>query len=305
MTNPTPTRRSYSRSVSLLLATLTVSSLAGTSSLAGPVAPLEEIPPATPTEKPPLEGITFADAPDRIYLPVLELAGEFGWKVKTVANTTDLEVNKVVLPRTKLRRLTAGTSLVSLQDVAPLSLTVSWDAAARVARVQHKKKSFAVRNGPKRVDVNQSAQRLRAWQGTRQVLETRVSTGRRDHPTPNGYFTAGPLKTPMLISRRYDNTPMPWSVQIRGNILFHGSRSVPPRADSHGCVRLPLGRRNVARWFYDWIPLGTPIAIGTSWPDPPTEASISTKPAADKASPAPAPTKAPEPVEPEEPPMQP
>ena len=267
MTNSTHHSRSHS--ASLFLPALAIACIPVQGSLAGPSASHEEPETHSTATKAPLEGITFAEASERLYLPVLELGDQFGWKVKPGEKSGDLVVNGVLFPRSKLRRLVAGTSLVSLQDLSPLGITVTWDAAAQVARVQYGKKSFAVRNGPKRVDVNQRAQRLRAWQGSRKVLDSRVSTGRRDHPTPNGYFTAGPLKKPMVISRRYDNTPMPWSVQVRGNILIHGSRSVPLHADSHGCIRLPLGRRNPARWFYDWVTLGTPITIRTSWPAPP------------------------------------
>ena len=59
---------------------------------------------------------------------------------------------------------------------------------------------------------------------------------------------------------------MPWSVQVRGDVVIHGFPSVPPHAASHGCVRVPLTGANPAHWFYTWVETGTPIEIGDAWP---------------------------------------
>jgi len=70
----------------------------------------------------------------------------------------------------------------------------------------------------------------------------------------------------MHRSRLYHNAPMPWSVQVHENIFIHGFRKVPRRPSSHGCIRLPLTGANPAKWFYNWIDLGTPISIKGHWP---------------------------------------
>ena len=54
---------------------------------------------------------------------------------------------------------------------------------------------------------------------------------------------------------------MPWSVQVSGNVFVHGFTSVPDYPASHGCIRVPLTGRNPAKFFYEWINVGTPIAI--------------------------------------------
>jgi len=64
------------------------------------------------------------------------------------------------------------------------------------------------------------------------VLDTRISSGRPGMETPKGTFEAGPLKRKLLISEKYANAEMPWSVQIRGDSLIHGFASVSPRAAS-------------------------------------------------------------------------
>ncbi len=119
--------------------------------------------------------------------------------------------------------------------------------------------SFAF-GGAKRVEINLSTQRLRAYQGPRLVMETRISSG-RGRSTPTGRFTAGPYKAENHYSSLYDGAHMPWSVQVTGNIFIHGFRHVPNYPASHGCIRLPIDGTNPARRFYHWVDVGTPIVI--------------------------------------------
>ena len=109
-------------------------------------------------------------------------------------------------------------------------------------------------------EVDLAEQRLRAWQGERLVMETHVSSGRNGR-TPSGNFRAGPYKSRMHYSKLYDNAPMPWSVQVNGNVFIHGFSSVPDYPASHGCIRVPLNEGNPARFFYEWIDVGTPVRI--------------------------------------------
>ena len=111
--------------------------------------------------------------------------------------------------------------------------------------------------GPKRVVIDKSHQVLRAYEGNRVVLETHISTGRRGRETPSGHFHAE-TKSLMHYSRRYGNSPMPYSVQIAGNYFIHGFASVPNYPASHGCIRVPV---DTARRFYNWVNPGTPVDI--------------------------------------------
>jgi lipoprotein-anchoring transpeptidase ErfK/SrfK len=121
-----------------------------------------------------------------------------------------------------------------------------------------------VRVGSKRVAVDMRSQTLRAWQGNRMVFESPVSTGRAGKETPNGSFKVLD-KDPDHVSSTY-GSPMPWSVKVIGNIYIHGSASFYDQIGSHGCIRLPLTHGNRAKWFYDWIELGTPIRVTGSRP---------------------------------------
>ena len=54
----------------------------------------------------------------------------------------------------------------------------------------------------------------------------------------------------MWYSRKYDMSPMPYSVFFRGGYAIHGTGYVKQlgRPASHGCVRLHSQRSNSTRW---------------------------------------------------------
>jgi lipoprotein-anchoring transpeptidase ErfK/SrfK len=66
-----------------------------------------------------------------------------------------------------------------------------------------------------------------------------VSTARRGYVTPTGSYR--PIRTAkMWYSRKYDMSPMPYSVFFHGGYAVHGTGYVRSlgRPASHGCVRL-------------------------------------------------------------------
>ena len=68
-------------------------------------------------------------------------------------------------------------------------------------------------------------------------------------------------------------------------IFIHGFRKVPRHPTSHGCIRLPLEGANPAKWFYDWIDLGTPISIRGHWPAPAATVAVRVEGSAPPARP--------------------
>jgi hypothetical protein len=66
-----------------------------------------------------------------------------------------------------------------------------------------------------------------------------VSTARAGYVTPRGYYSARSLQR-MHYSRKYDMSPMPYSIFFRGGYAIHGSYATGAlgRPASHGCVRL-------------------------------------------------------------------
>lgn len=116
----------------------------------------------------------------------------------------------------------------------------------------------------KRVEIDKTHQTLQAYEGGRLVFQSRVSTGKWDKSTPNGLFKAGE-KHRMHYSKLFHNAPMPYSVEVTGNVFIHGFSSVPPWPASHGCIRMPLDGDNPAKRFYDWVEWETPIQICGHW----------------------------------------
>jgi lipoprotein-anchoring transpeptidase ErfK/SrfK len=49
-----------------------------------------------------------------------------------------------------------------------------------------------------------------------------------------------------------------YPVYFTGPYAVHGSRTVPPRPVSHGCVRIPMW---FARDYYDRHPIGRPVIV--------------------------------------------
>jgi lipoprotein-anchoring transpeptidase ErfK/SrfK len=116
----------------------------------------------------------------------------------------------------------------------------------------------------KHVEIDKTTQTLRAYEGDKLVIETRVSTGKWDKSTPNGQFSAGD-KERMHHSKLFQNAPMPFSVQVTGDVFIHGFSTVPHSPASHGCIRVPLDQGSPARKFFDWVEPGTPIEITGHW----------------------------------------
>jgi lipoprotein-anchoring transpeptidase ErfK/SrfK len=123
-----------------------------------------------------------------------------------------------------------------------------------------KKANHSLFGGPKRVEITLTEQQLRAYEGNRLVMQTRISSG-KNRGTPTGNFTAGPYKAENHYSSLYDNAHMPWSVQVFGNIFVHGFAEVPDYPASRGCIRVPVTGNNLAKRFYNWVETGTPIRV--------------------------------------------
>jgi lipoprotein-anchoring transpeptidase ErfK/SrfK len=67
----------------------------------------------------------------------------------------------------------------------------------------------------------------------------KVSTGRKGFNTPRGSFRVGRMAR-TYFSKKYDNSPMPYSLFFSGGNAVHGTNHLRQlgRPASHGCVRL-------------------------------------------------------------------
>ncbi len=100
-----------------------------------------------------------------------------------------------------------------------------------------------------RIDVG--SQRMTVSEGGRVIASWPVSTARKGYSTPRGTYKPTRMHR-MWYSRKYDMSPMPYSVFFRGGYAIHGTGYVKQlgRPASHGCVRLATGN---AATFYSLV----------------------------------------------------
>lgn len=89
------------------------------------------------------------------------------------------------------------------------------------------------------VEIEKSTQTMYVTVNGVTRYQWRVSTGRGRYGTPNGVFRPQRLAR-SWFSRRYYNSPMPYSVFFHKGYAIHGTREISRLGGpaSHGCVRL-------------------------------------------------------------------
>ena len=89
------------------------------------------------------------------------------------------------------------------------------------------------------VTVDKSAQRLSVAIDGSPRYQWPVSTARWGYSTPNGSYRPERLAR-KWFSRKYDWSPMPYSIFFDGGYAIHGSYEIAHlgRPASHGCIRL-------------------------------------------------------------------
>jgi len=119
----------------------------------------------------------------------------------------------------------------------------------------------------KGVEVDLSQQKMRMCENGKAIEEFRVSTGKKETPTPTGEFSVI-YKSPLIYSK-LANSWMPFWVGFYGDYGFHElpisekeekriGESKIGQPDSIGCIRLNVGD---AERFYRWAEIGMRIII--------------------------------------------
>jgi lipoprotein-anchoring transpeptidase ErfK/SrfK len=87
--------------------------------------------------------------------------------------------------------------------------------------------------------IDISSQTMTVTKQGRVIHKWRVSTARSGYVTPRGTYRPTRMHL-MWHSRKYDWSPMPYSIFFRGGYAIHGTGYVKQlgRPASHGCVRL-------------------------------------------------------------------
>ena len=96
--------------------------------------------------------------------------------------------------------------------------------------------------------ISISAQKMTVTKHGRVLYTWPVSTARKGYVTPRGAWRPKRLHR-MWYSRKYDMSPMPYSVFYHGGYAIHGTNYVKRlgRPASHGCVRLHTA--NAAKFY--------------------------------------------------------
>ncbi|MDX1715923.1 MAG: L,D-transpeptidase [Anderseniella sp.] len=99
--------------------------------------------------------------------------------------------------------------------------------------------------------VDLSSQRMHVKVNGRHYASWKISSGRKGYRTPTGTWRPK-WTTKMHYSRKYYNSPMPYSVFYHGGYAVHGTNYVSRlgRPASHGCIRLHTAN---ARKFYNLV----------------------------------------------------
>jgi lipoprotein-anchoring transpeptidase ErfK/SrfK len=87
--------------------------------------------------------------------------------------------------------------------------------------------------------IDVSSQTMTVKKHGRVLYTWPVSTARKGYVTPRGQYRPTRMHR-MWYSRKYDMSPMPYSIFFRGGYAIHGTNYVKQlgRPASHGCVRL-------------------------------------------------------------------
>ncbi len=87
--------------------------------------------------------------------------------------------------------------------------------------------------------IDKSRQSMDIYVNGTLVHNWKVSTARRGYRTPVGRFRPGTMER-MHYSRKYHNSPMPYSIFFLGGYAIHGTSAVRRLGSpaSHGCIRL-------------------------------------------------------------------
>lgn len=99
--------------------------------------------------------------------------------------------------------------------------------------------------------IDLSEQRMTVTANGRVVGQWPISSGRTGYETPPGRFRPT-WTSKMHFSRKYYNSPMPYSVFFNGGIATHGTQhnGMLGQPASHGCIRLKTAN---ARDFYNLV----------------------------------------------------
>lgn len=141
----------------------------------------------------------------------------------------------------KLTPLAGRSALASAAILAAFALATAAGPAVSAERRKAKTEPQAQIQtpiSPPTVLVSLRKQRLRVFDGTREITSSRISSGKAGFATPTGVFSILEKKV-YHESNIYDGAPMPFMQRVTWSGIALHAGVVPGYPASHGCVRLP------------------------------------------------------------------
>jgi LysM repeat protein len=115
--------------------------------------------------------------------------------------------------------------------------------------------------GEQWIDVNLSTQTLIAYQGATPVLQTLISSGTAQYPSPVGtFYVYLKLISQDMYGPGYYLPDVPYVMYFYSGYAIHGTywHDNFGQPMSHGCINLPIPE---AGWLFEWAPMGTPVVL--------------------------------------------
>ena len=105
--------------------------------------------------------------------------------------------------------------------------------------------------------VDLGTQRATLSRDGQPIMVTKVSSGKKEKPTPPGKYVVTQKYTDWR-STLYHNASMPFFLRLSCSPVGLHAGVIPDYPASHGCVRLPA---EIAKKFYEIVPRGTLVEI--------------------------------------------
>ena len=152
----------------------------------------------------------------------------------------DAKANREARTRSGIRPLDIAAER---QDTAAMQMILGVTPDSEAARLS--------------IVVDLSTQEATLSRDGQTVMRTKVSSGKKEKPTPPGKYVVTQKYTDWR-STLYHNASMPFFLRLSCGAVGLHAGVIPGYPASHGCVRLP---KDVAQKLYQMVPKGTLVTI--------------------------------------------
>jgi LysM repeat protein len=189
-----------------------------------------------------------------------KIATRFNVTVDTIVQANHLSDPSTIFAGQSLIIPSANATSTNINQPNPTT-TVSAIATPVVIPTPGKEAASLGANGSKWIDVNLTTETMVAYEGSKAVITSKVSTGVAAHPTVVGTFNVYVKYTSQAMSGPGYYLPnVPYVMYFYQSYALHGTywHNNFGHPMSHGCVNLPTP---IAQQLFNWAVVGTPVHI--------------------------------------------